>query len=71
MGKKKDKKKDSAKKEELRAKKEAKASKKKSKKARKEAKALGEDHIDDLVKQYQVVDDTDAVAVVALAPAAV
>ena len=57
MGKKKNKKKDAAKKEELKKKKDAKANKKLSKKARKEAKAMGEEHIDDLVKQFQVLDN--------------
>jgi N-acetylneuraminic acid mutarotase len=64
MGKKKNKKKDAAKKEELKKKKDAKANKKLSKKARKEAKAMGEDHIDELVKQFQVLDDKKSDAVV-------
>ena len=54
MGKKKNKKKDAEKKEKLKAKKAAKLNKKQTKKQKKAAKELGEEHIDSLVKEFNV-----------------
>ena len=54
MGKKKNKKKDAEKKEILKAKKAAKLNKKQTKKQKKAAKELGEEHIDSLVKEFNV-----------------
>ena len=54
MGKKKNKKKDAEKKEKLKAKREAKLNKKQTKKQKKAAKELGEEHIDTLVKEFNV-----------------
>ena len=51
---KKNKKKDAEKKEKLRAKKEPKLNKKQTKKQKKAAKELGEEHIDNLVKEFHI-----------------
>ena len=53
-GEKEEQKKDAEKKEKLRAKKEAKLNKKQTKKQKKAAKELGEEHIDNLVKEFHI-----------------